>query len=418
MNLADMTTAELTALVQGREARRTSAANLALWTELYARLPGDEGVAVGYADQLWGAEAVEALDRLLPSLLQRFPASVPLRYFWVRLPMIWGKPEEAARRCNIVMPKTPTDPNWVLVAYRLSLILGQYGQARRIAETARPNTGIAFYDWLAKSAGQYEIAAAAAAGQTAAQDYAVLFINLDGETRRRHRIETHLAAHGLVGQRVAGVPGGTLPDGVCRMLTKGGGDRMKGTLGCFLSHVGAWEMCARGDKPYALVLEDDAGFVVRPPPTVASLRVPGDHFDLCFVNEGMNSAAVALAPDAAPQAIAVDDVLAQFPPVFEAPGADGYFLSRDGARRLLDFVAEDGLAGDVDWRLLLYAASDEVREGQTPQGFAARALGLHQRYRRSSGRISAYVAVPPLIFNYHGGSTRDRVNFLASSHDA
>jgi hypothetical protein len=120
MNLADMTTAELTALVQGREARRTSAANLALWMELYARLPGDEGVAVGYADQLWGAEAVEALDRLLPSLLQRFPASVPLRYFWVRLPMIWGKPEEAARRCNIVMPKTPTDPNWVLVAYGAS----------------------------------------------------------------------------------------------------------------------------------------------------------------------------------------------------------------------------------------------------------------------------------------------------------
>ena len=52
-----------------------------------------------------------------------------------------------------------------------------------------------------------------------------------------------------------------------------------------------------------------------------------------------------------------------FRPDENAPGGDGYILSRAGARKLLDWLAEDGFAEDVDWRLIAY--------GLTPAQIAA-----------------------------------------------
>ena len=52
-----------------------------------------------------------------------------------------------------------------------------------------------------------------------------------------------------------------------------------------------------------------------------------------------------------------------FPADDNAPGGDGYILSRAGARKLLDWVAEDGFGEDVDWRLLAYGLSPAAIAG-------------------------------------------------------
>ena len=62
---------------------------------------------------------------------------------------------------------------------------------------------------------------------------------------------------------------------------------LKGTIGCFLSHVSAWEQIAVLKSPYAIVLEDDVD--------ISSLKAlhaftPPDDAEIVFLNDRMSPA--------------------------------------------------------------------------------------------------------------------------------
>src|SRR5215469_11884748 len=91
----------------------------------------------------------------------------------------------------------------------------------------------------------------------------IMLINLRGDYQNLQRFEGAIEVHGKIDwERIEGVYGSSLPDNVCIRLTRDPYSIIaKGALGCFLSHVRAWETLVHSEKPYALIIEDDAALV-------------------------------------------------------------------------------------------------------------------------------------------------------------
>jgi hypothetical protein len=82
-------------------------------------------------------------------------------------------------------------------------------------------------------------------------------------------------------------------------------------------------------------------------------------------------------------------------------------------------VERDGIAGDVDWRLISYGLSAEQRRSVVARGgFAGAAVSFHEAFHSASSSLKAYVLVPPIIRQFVGGSVRLWDNALAHSHMA
>ena len=243
-----------------------------------------------------------------------------------------------------------------------------------------------------------------AAARAAAPDYAVYGINLDEHPLRFAGLRGQLPAERPPLRRVPGVKGRHLPDAAAATLGGATGAAQKGTLGCFLAHVAAWERIARGAHLHALVLEDDVRLVLDLPESIAAFDLPPG-YDLCFAGDGTEPEGLPL-PTAAPRWIALAEALATKPADWEAPGAFGYFLSRAGATKLLGLVARDGCSGDVDWRLVAYALG-KARCRQWPRDHAAfTRLGAHCDRIGPEAALAAWCLSPSLFRPGRIGSTR------------
>ncbi len=218
-------------------------------------------------------------------------------------------------------------------------------------------------------------------------DYAVLVINLDQSPERMERTKAAFSRSPVPLRRIPGVYGGYIPSAACRALT--GGASRKGTLGTFLAHVAAWEAVVASEFGHSLIVEDDAAPIMDLPARVADFGIPAG-FDLCFVNERMQ-------PDILPphHIIAPITSLLSWPADKNAPGGDGYMLSKPGAAKLLELVAQDGFGGDVDWRLVGYSIGPDDLDRLSPDSTAAAVL--QNIPRQSAGRLTAYVLTPPVI---------------------
>ncbi|MGI4953941.1 MAG: glycosyltransferase family 25 protein [Janthinobacterium lividum] len=234
--------------------------------------------------------------------------------------------------------------------------------------------------------------------------YAISVLNLDRNPERMVEIERHFASSAAPRRRLPGVEGTRLSTPATFRLT---GDRNapRGTLGCFLSHAAAWEALLASDDPCALIVEDDVIPLLDLPARLGSLNLPAT-WDLVFVNDRM-------APHP-PQATAIfattplARAMARFPADHNAPGADGYLLSRRGAARLLDWTGTDGFLGDVDWRMLAYSLSPAGIAGTT--GHARRELLRLAAELPRTARLDAHVLTPPLIRTVGVSSDREDVN--------
>lgn len=239
-----------------------------------------------------------------------------------------------------------------------------------------------------------------------AWEYAIAFLNLDRNLERAAELARQFAGSTPSLRRIPGVEGGRLAAAAVRRL--GGDPAMRGTLGCFLSHAAAWEaMLVRGDA-VCLIVEDDVIPLLDLPASLAALDLP-DGFDLCFVND-------RIAPPIDPAAVdaftlhPLRDALAAFHPDDNAPGGDGYLLSAQGARKLLDWVEADGFAEDVDWRLIAYGLSPaEIAALPRPSHCGAWLDRLRHLIPRPE-RLDAYVLHPPLIRTVGVSSDREDEN--------
>ncbi len=241
-------------------------------------------------------------------------------------------------------------------------------------------------------------------------EYTIALINLDRNVGRLRAMRRVLRGAPVPVLRIAGVDGRLLPEAAMRRLVGHADTAMRGTLGCFLSHVSAWStMLARG-LTHCLVIEDDVEPLLSLPAGLGPLGLPRD-VDICFVNDRLqprwNAARIAAQDRFATVPFA--EAFGTFPPDDNAPGTDGYVLSAGGARKLLSWVEEDGFAHDVDWRVLAYCLSPAACAA-LPPGHAAGVLGsLRHRVGRAD-RLNAFVLHPALIRTVPITSDREEGN--------
>jgi glycosyl transferase family 25 len=94
----------------------------------------------------------------------------------------------------------------------------------------------------------------------------VLLINLDRSERRREQMQARLAAMGLAYERLAAVDGKARWDelapsvDIVAFQRNVGRDLMVGEIGCYHSHLQAWQQLLDSDCHTLLVLEDDVVF--------------------------------------------------------------------------------------------------------------------------------------------------------------
>lgn len=89
-------------------------------------------------------------------------------------------------------------------------------------------------------------------------DLVTFYINRDVDLSRREQIARHLEAANMPAERISAVNGYDVPERLARYFPQ---SRLKaGEVGCYASHMLAWEAIHSRALPYALVLEDDAAF--------------------------------------------------------------------------------------------------------------------------------------------------------------
>ena len=232
--------------------------------------------------------------------------------------------------------------------------------------------------------------------------YGVVVINLDRTVERMVEIERQFAGMAVQPRRLSATDGARIPMAAARRLA-GRPVVPLGTLGCFMSHVAAWEMFLAGEDECALIIEDDVIPQIALPTGLGGLGLP-EGWDVVWVNDRM-------APQEDQDSAAgftvhgLAGVMRTFWPETTAPGADGYLISREGARKLLAWVTADGMADDVDWRMVAYGLTAEEIAAIPEEVYAREELRRVATGRVATGRIetgrietlAAYVLHPPLI---------------------
>ncbi len=239
------------------------------------------------------------------------------------------------------------------------------------------------------------------------RDYAVFCLNLDRNPERWVEITRQFAGFAPPLLRIAGVEGSRLdPAEVLRRT--GRADAPRGTLGCFMSHAAAWQAVLDRGLEDALIIEDDVIPLLDLPAQLGPLNLPAG-YDVCFVNDRLDPqrAGAGLLP------VTLLQAMQAFPPTDNAPGGDGYVLSRSGAERLLRWVAEDGYAEDVDWRLVAYGLRPEEVAMLDAASHAASVLPGLQAMIGRADRLDAFVLSPALIRTVGVSSDREDQNRLA-----
>lgn len=237
---------------------------------------------------------------------------------------------------------------------------------------------------------------AAAAPTLAPADSATVLafvINLDKDRDRRDAILRQFDGLADLEPRIVeGVYGRHLPDGLCEHLAQEKQwAKHKGTIGCFLSHVKAWEEVARLDDRFAIVLEDDVN--VAGLARLADIALPEDA-EIVFINDRMCGEGRG-APAATPMLRALQRLEASH----GGPGGDGYILTPAGARKLLAALATDYYYGHVDGRLLRYATGEDDLAALPEKSWI---VGVVRHHRHPSlvpklGLLKGYTLSAPLV---------------------
>ena len=249
------------------------------------------------------------------------------------------------------------------------------------------------------------------AAPTEQVDARVLLINLDRDRERLERATSFLATQSLAWKRMPGLLGSALPD-VVRASIKGGAVVGPGTLGCFLSHLHAWELVASGTEG-AIILEDDVRIQRDLGECYETARASG--LELLFMNNRMAPPKGSKAGNGQEILSIETAVLSRVGEKGHGCGGDGYFITPSGARSAIDLVTRFGVWEEPDW-FLLFAATGL-------SGIPA--LADNEIYARALSRAAKYYEVPDPILKgaalrrpavRHGGmgSTRLELNRDAS----
>lgn len=384
-----------------------------LWRNVIERYPREKAFADHYVVDLLLSERWAELDAFAPQVRRYRSPEIDLRYIDVAIAR--HRLDEARGRLDRYVEQYGVSPQSLARSYQLAFSAGDFTQAARFAQRLSRTRGLkAHADRLARRASTYADARARLALQAPPGDYDVYLVNLDSDTERMARAAAQL--DGIAFTRIPGVKGSYLPDYALGALTRNHGQKLKGTAGCFLSHIVVWERVVASGRP-ALVLEDDAHLLIRPPQKLAALGIPKD-FDLCFANERMLPDRYAYRRSGF-VCLLTEDVARTKPKDWSAAGTDGYFISPEGARLLLARIVRDGIAGDVDWRLVAYSIPGAARKAMAKgSGFFPQSIAYHDQFVSRGRLLRSYVLAPSLVRQFDGGSVRLWDNELPHAHMA
>lgn len=253
------------------------------------------------------------------------------------------------------------------------------------------------------------------------QDYPVYVINRAKDTERLQRFSKSCRRWGINFERVEGVdiqkPIGYLAQFSERIgrLCYNRPDFIRGIYGCFLAHREAWRRVQSGGSEWALVCEDDARFLGPLPIPLESLVIPGGA-EIVFANARMASGilgrercvGVGEGLEFIPIAQALQELLAVSPNI-NAPGGDGYFLSKKGAEKLLRIFDSWSMDFDVDWFMLFQC----LGEDDMAYFLKTDSTGRFSGYEPHPERLKGYVMVPSLVEQAGGESKVRRAEFCS-----
>ena len=237
--------------------------------------------------------------------------------------------------------------------------------------------------------------------------YKTYVVNLDRNAERMVELDRHFAHSPAPRQRIPGVEGARLPAAAVHRLT-GDPAAPRGTLGCFLSHAAAWEALVASGDDCALIIEDDVIPLLDLPRTLGGLPLPAS-WDIVFINDRLEPRRDPDAEDGF-TLHSLTSAIQAFHPDENAPGGDGYLLSRHGAEALLAWTARDGFSDDVDWRMLTYSMDAEAIAGVPAICHARRELDRLQVRIPRTARLDAHVLNPSLIRSVGVSSDREDEN--------
>lgn len=192
-----------------------------------------------------------------------------------------------------------------------------------------------------------------------------LIVNLESSRDRLEKIAGHLTEAGIEYERVPGIRGSDLSRYAVQRVAPNWSraitaDNRLGTLGCFLGHIKAWEtVAASEDDRVHLVLEDDAAPRSVLPRSFSALGLAPD-FDICFCNARMERLfAEGEELPAKPTLYPAFEARCSRPAIQPATGGEAYFLTKQGAAKLLEVVEAVGPLTHVDWFIFLVGITDE-----------------------------------------------------------
>jgi len=241
--------------------------------------------------------------------------------------------------------------------------------------------------------------------------YVCYCINLDEQDQKWERCLRVAGHSNLSLNRVEGLRGTYLPNSILDRFGKNVDPNFKGTLGCFISHYRAWEQFLDSKMAFALILEDDFIPRIRLPKDFVALGLPSD-FDICWLNERMAS-----LHSSGFSFVGVKDIVkARASPDWAACGGDAYLISRQGAKNLLSYIAEDGFYGDVDWRMASYSLNREDVASLPITSYARWAIEAHLRVIRSRESLRSFATSIGLFGTVDSGSIREEMNNGQHAH--
>lgn len=189
---------------------------------------------------------------------------------------------------------------------------------------------------------------------------AALVINMDSDVDRWAAFQENPGLDDLTVMRVPALRGSTLACAIARFIP-GADVAQPGTFGCFASHVRAWEKVIEAGLRCAIVMEDNSRPMRPLAPVLAALSA--SNADLVFLNARMSltepdaqaSGSEAGRPPAGEPLLPIRRAIIERPQKSKGAGADGYFITRSGAEKLLAVIGRFGVRFDLDW-FLLFAA--------------------------------------------------------------
>ena len=386
-----------------------------LWQELKRRRPTEAELVLKLAGRLMLAGLAADAGLAIDAALQVAEVRGSLVWSWIMMLIGLGLPAEARAQLGGPYAQHLDRVSFECAAALIDLEERKFdAAAARLEPIVRRNpkwVGIQATIDRARACGLIAARfAAARQAPDAAPDYAVFAINLDELAERFATLRRQFPHETPALLRVPGVKGRYLPDVATARLADPLAAKQKGTLGCFLAHVAAWERFRASAFSHGLFVEDDARVAFDLPPTLAALDLPPG-FDLCFANHGMEPPAPP-APGGSLHIAPVAATLATKPSEWDKPGGYGYFLSRSGVNKLLDRVARDGFLGDLDWRLLAYSIGKADYERLSPGSFASNALRRQHSFIAVDAPLAAYSVYPALLVPGRVGSTRMADNIV------